>query len=60
MQHVTAHPDGILAVDAGYDRPGMAAIHLVIHRGGAAVVGTGRNGSAPRAPVASDSAPRSR
>jgi len=48
MQHVTAHPDGILAVDSGYDRPGMAAIHLVIHRGRAAVVDTGTNASAPR------------
>ena len=48
MQHVTAHPDGILAVDSGYDRPGLAAIHLVIHRGRAAVVDTGTNASAPR------------
>ncbi|WP_332675819.1 MBL fold metallo-hydrolase [Aromatoleum sp.] len=48
MQHVTAHPHGILAVDSGYDRPGMAAIHLVIHRGRAAVVDTGTNASAPR------------
>lgn len=48
MQHVTAHPDGILAVDSGYDRPGMAAIHLVIHRGRAAIVDTGTNASAPR------------
>lgn len=48
MQHVTAHPDGILAVDSGYDRPGMAAIHLVIHHGRAAVIDTGTNASAPR------------
>ena len=48
MQHVTAHPDGILAVDAGYGRPGVAAIHLVIHQGHAAVVDTGTNASAPR------------
>lgn len=48
MQHVTAHPDGILAVDSGYCRPGLAAIHLIIHQGRAAVVDTGTNASAPR------------
>lgn len=48
MQHLTAHPDGILAVDSGYCRPGLAAIHLIIHQGRAAIVDTGTNASAPR------------
>ena len=48
MQYVTAHPDGILAVDAGYCRDGLAAIHLVIHHGQAAIIDTGTNASVPR------------
>ncbi|HRP96767.1 MAG TPA: MBL fold metallo-hydrolase [Rhodocyclaceae bacterium] len=48
MQYVTAHPDGILAVDSGYGRNGLAAIHLIIHQGQAAVVDTGTNASVPR------------
>lgn len=48
MQYVTAHPDGILAVDSGYSRSGLAAIHLIIHQGQAAVVDTGTNASVPR------------
>lgn len=48
MQHLTAHPDGILAVDSGYCGPGVAAIHLIIHQGRAAIVDTGTNASVPR------------
>ncbi|AYH45501.1 MBL fold metallo-hydrolase [Azoarcus sp. DN11] len=48
MQTLTAHPDGILAVDSGYCGPGVAAIHLLIHRGRAAIVDTGTNASVPR------------
>ncbi len=48
MQYVTAHPDGTLAVDAGYCRDGLAAIHLVIHQGQAAIIDTGTNASVPR------------
>jgi hydroxyacylglutathione hydrolase len=48
VQHVTAHPDGVLAVDAGYGSPGVAAIHLIIHKGKAAVVDSGTNASVPR------------
>lgn len=48
MQDVIAHPDGILALDSGYGRPGLDAIHLVIHRGRAAVIDTGTNASVPR------------
>lgn len=49
MQHVTAHPDGVLAVDTGYGRPGLAAIHLIIHQGRAAMIDCGTNASVPRA-----------
>ena len=48
VQYVTAHPDGILAVDSGYCRDGLAAVHLIIHQGRAAVVDTGTNASVPR------------
>lgn len=48
MEGVTAHPDGILALDSGYCRDTLAAIHLVIHQGQAAVVDTGTNASVPR------------
>jgi len=48
VQHVTAHPHGILAVDSGYGRPGLAAIHLMMHQGRAALVDCGTNASAPR------------
>lgn len=48
MQYVTAHPDGVLAVDSGYGRPGLAAVHLVIHQGWAAIIDTGTNGSVAR------------
>lgn len=48
MQYVTAHPDGILAVDSGYCRDGLAAIHLVIQQGQAAIIDTGTNASVPR------------
>lgn len=48
MQYVTAHPDGILAVDSGYCRDSLAAIHLVIHQGQAAIIDTGTNASVPR------------
>lgn len=48
MQYVTAHPDGVLAIDAGYARDGLAAIHLVIHRGRAAIIDAGAAASMPR------------
>ncbi len=48
MQHMIAHPDGIYAVDSGYGRPQLAAIHLVVNQGRAAVVDTGTNASVPR------------
>ncbi|MFN3984043.1 MAG: MBL fold metallo-hydrolase [Rhodocyclaceae bacterium] len=48
MEGVTAHPDGILALESGYGREGLAAIHLIIHQGHAAVVDAGANASVPR------------
>lgn len=48
VQYVTAHPDGVLAIDAGYGREGLAAIHVVIHRGRAAIVDAGTAASVPR------------
>lgn len=39
---------GISAVDSGYCRPMLDAIHLVVHGGRAAIVDTGTNASVPR------------
>ena len=39
---------GIRAVDAGFIRPWLAAIHLVIENGRAAIVDTGTNAAVPR------------
>src|SRR5690606_26705887 len=36
------------AIDAGYGREGLAAIHVVIHRGRAAIVDAGTPASVPR------------
>ncbi len=38
---------GIQALDSGYVRPWLAAIHLIVHRGEAAIVDTGVNASVP-------------
>ncbi|THF63869.1 MBL fold metallo-hydrolase [Pseudothauera nasutitermitis] len=48
MQDVITHPDGIHALDSGYGRPQLAAIHLIVHEGRAAIVDTGTNASVPR------------
>lgn len=45
---LTRHPDGIAAVDTEYLRPGLAAAHIVVHRGRAAFVDTGANSAVPR------------
>ncbi|MGC1459099.1 MAG: MBL fold metallo-hydrolase [Steroidobacteraceae bacterium] len=44
---LTRHPDGITAVDTEYIRPGLAAAHIIQHRGGAAFVDVGTNYSVP-------------
>jgi len=48
VQDVIAHPNGIYAVDSGYGRPQLAAIHVIVHEGRAAVVDTGNNASVSR------------
>jgi glyoxylase-like metal-dependent hydrolase (beta-lactamase superfamily II) len=42
------HPDGITAIDTDYIRPGLAAAHVIEHRGRAAFVDVGTNHSVPR------------
>ena len=48
MAHVIDYEFGISAIDSGYQRPLLDAIHLVVEDGHAAVVDTGVNSSAPR------------
>jgi hypothetical protein len=50
MTQVTAHPDGVHAIDAGYIRPGLAAIHAVVQDGRAALVDTGTARSGHQVP----------
>lgn len=44
---ITRHPDGIYAVDTEYVRPGLAAAHIVEHRGRAAFIDVGTTHSVP-------------
>mgnify|MGYP005847737419 CR=1 FL=1 len=48
------HGHGIHAVDSGYVRANLDAIHLIVERGRAAVVDTGTSGSVPRVLAALD------
>lgn len=49
MMEVTGHPDGIYTVDSGYGgRPYVAAVHIIVDHGRAAVIDTGNNASVPR------------
>lgn len=41
------HDHGIVTLDADYLRPGLAAIHLIVENGRAAIVDTGTNQSVP-------------
>lgn len=41
------HDHGIVTLDADYLRPGLAAIHLIVEQGHAAIVDTGTNQSVP-------------
>jgi hydroxyacylglutathione hydrolase len=43
-----AWPDNIYAVDSGYARPGLAAVHLIVEGGRVAVVDTAHNRALPR------------
>lgn len=42
---ITDYDSGISAIDAGYCRPGLAAIHLIVEEGKAALVDTGTSTS---------------
>ena len=48
MSDVIDYEHGISAVDSGYMRPMMDAIHVVVEGGHAAVIDTGTNDSVPR------------
>jgi glyoxylase-like metal-dependent hydrolase (beta-lactamase superfamily II) len=43
----TSHPFGITTVDAQYERPGFASVHLIERAGRVAIVDTGTNDSVP-------------
>jgi len=47
MNPVTDYSDGICAIDSGYVRPRLDAIHLIIEKGRAAIIDTGTNRSVP-------------
>lgn len=48
MQGLTTYPEGIYAVDSGYMRTQLAAIHLIRSGDQVAIVDTGNNDSVPR------------
>lgn len=48
MEGISAYSHGILALDSGYGRRGLAAIHLVVHNDAVAIIDAGTNSSVPR------------
>src|SRR4051812_12845578 len=48
MPDVIDYDFGISAIDSGYQRPQLDAIHLIVEDGRAAIVDTGINSSVPR------------
>ena len=48
MSHVIDYEFGISAIDSGYQRPRLDAIHLIVEGDRAAIVDTGVNSSVPR------------
>ena len=48
MNELISYPDGIHALESGYGRPLLAAIHIVVEGDRAAIVDTGTNDSVPR------------
>lgn len=48
MQELVSYPEGIYAVDSGYMRTQLAAIHLIRSGDQVAIVDTGNNDSVPR------------
>jgi len=47
MQHMIDYADGISAFDAHYERPLLAAIHMVVEDGRCAIIDTAHNGAIP-------------
>jgi glyoxylase-like metal-dependent hydrolase (beta-lactamase superfamily II) len=45
--HARHHPHGIVTLDAEYVRPGLAAVHLIVEQGHAAIIDTGTNNAVP-------------
>jgi len=41
------HPHGIVTLDAEYVRPGLAAVHLIVEQGHAAIIDTGTHNAVP-------------
>ena len=48
MVHVIDYEFGISAIDSGYQRPLLAAIHMIVEGGRVAIIDTGVNSSVPR------------
>lgn len=48
MEHVVDYDYGISAIDSGFIRPRLAAVHLIVEDGRAALVDTAVNAAAPR------------
>jgi glyoxylase-like metal-dependent hydrolase (beta-lactamase superfamily II) len=48
MSLIVSYPDGIYALDAGYIRPGLVAIHLIVRAGRVVIVDTGTAHSVPQ------------
>ncbi|MEK9721355.1 MAG: MBL fold metallo-hydrolase [Quisquiliibacterium sp.] len=48
------YSEGITAIDAGYGRAELVAVHLMVERGRAAIIDTGHNDSVPRVLAALD------
>jgi glyoxylase-like metal-dependent hydrolase (beta-lactamase superfamily II) len=55
MASVVEYERGISAIDSGYQRPQLDAIHLIVEAGRAAIVDTGVNSSVPRVMAALES-----
>ncbi|MBS3916660.1 MAG: MBL fold metallo-hydrolase [Sulfuritalea sp.] len=47
MPHITDYENGISAIDSGFGRPQLAAIHLIVEADRAALIDTGTNASLP-------------
>jgi hydroxyacylglutathione hydrolase len=41
-------PHGVYAVDSGYVRPGLAAVHFIVEKGRVAIIDTAHNAALPR------------